>query len=250
MQEFNTEDAARCPEQAQQDEHAMTEDAMHFELFGKAQRFKRLYFDETMMLKLNSFAREVSLQQDWSWEVTPFIWNLMTKLKTDLFAQNECGNEEARARVILSSLHEEPSIFIDNDWFVFATLSHDLVYNIAADAKDTALKFEIPSNVQETCDAIFSSKAGVDRLLSMRVKTTMHVLARLCAESEKNVSKKFGGLVSETFVDVEAFVFEQKDLWITLWMERMDDSDSANDLFNSVRLRAAAKVIREHSTMM
>ena len=32
---------------------------MQFELFGKAQRFKRLYFDETMMLKLNSLAREV-----------------------------------------------------------------------------------------------------------------------------------------------------------------------------------------------
>ena len=31
----------------------------------------------------------------------------------------------------------------------------------------------------------------------------MHVLARLCAESEKNVSKKFGGIVSEMFVDVE-----------------------------------------------
>ena len=38
---------------------------MQIELFGKTQRFKRLYFDEAMMLKLNSFAREVSLQQDW-----------------------------------------------------------------------------------------------------------------------------------------------------------------------------------------
>ena len=58
------------------------------------------------MLKLNSFAREVSLQQDWGWEVTPFIKDLMTKLTTDLFAQNECENEEAKARAILSSLHE------------------------------------------------------------------------------------------------------------------------------------------------
>ena len=62
---------------------------MQFELFGKAQRVKRLYFDETMMLKLNSFAREVSLQQDWGWEVTRFIRDLMTKLTTDLFVQNE-----------------------------------------------------------------------------------------------------------------------------------------------------------------
>ena len=100
--------------------------------------------------------------------------------------------------MILSSLHEELSIFIGNDWFVFATLSRDLEY-IAADAEDTTLKFEIPSNVQDTCDAIFSSNAGVDRFLSMRVKVTMHVLARLCAESEKNVSKKFGDIVSETF---------------------------------------------------
>ena len=38
---------------------------MQCELFGKEQRFKRLSFDETVMLKLNSFAREVSLQQDW-----------------------------------------------------------------------------------------------------------------------------------------------------------------------------------------
>ena len=53
---------------------------MEFELFGKAQRFKRFYFDETMMLKLNSFAREVSLQQDWSWEVAPFIRDLMNKV--------------------------------------------------------------------------------------------------------------------------------------------------------------------------
>ena len=164
------------------------------------------------MLKLNSFAREVSLQQDWGCEVAKFIGDLMTKLTTDLFEQNECQNEEARARAMLSSLHEEFSIFIDNDWFVFAALSRDLVYNIAADAKDTALKFEIPSNVQDTCDAIFSSKAGVDRLLSMRVKITMRVLARLCAESEKNVSMKFGGIVSETFVDVETLVFQQKDL--------------------------------------
>ena len=165
---------------------------MQFELFGKAQRFKRLYFDWTMMLKLNSFDREVSLQHDWSWEVTPFIRDLMTKLTTDLFAQNECENEEANARAILSSLHEELSIFIGNDWFVFATHPRDLVYNIEADAKDTALKFEIPSNLQDTCDAIFSPKAGVDRFLSMRVKITMHVLVRLCAEFEKSVSKKCG----------------------------------------------------------
>ena len=137
----------------------------------------------------------------------------MTKLTTDLFAQNECENEEAKARAIPPSLHEELSIFIDYDWFVFATLSRDLVYNIAADAKDTALKFVISSNVQDTYDAIFSPKAGVDRLLSMRVKITMHVLAPLCAESEKNVSKKFGGIVSETFVDAETCVFQQKDLW-------------------------------------
>ena len=110
--------------------------------------------------------------------------------------------------------------------------------NIAADAKDTALTFEIPSNVQDTCDAIFSSKAGVDRLLSMRVKITMHAFARLCGESEKSVSKKFGGIVSKTFVDVETLVFQQKDLWITLWMECMDDSDHANDILNSVRRRA------------
>ena len=37
----------------------------------------------------------------------------------------------------------------------------------------------------------------------MRVKITMHVLARFCDESEKNVAKKFGGTVSGTFVDVE-----------------------------------------------
>ena len=147
-------------------------------------------------------------------------------------------------------LREGLSIFIDNDRFVFATFSRDLVYNIAADAKDTALKFEIPSNVQDTCDAFFSSRAGVDRFLSMRVKITMRVLARLCAVSEKNVSKKFGGLVSETFVDVETLVFQQKDLWISLWMECMDDSDNANDILNSVRFRAAAKVKREHSTIM
>ena len=149
------------------------------------------------MLKLDSFAREVSVQQDCGWEVTPFIRDLMTKLTTDLCAQNECQNEEAKARSILSSLHEELSIFIDNDWFVFATLSRDLVCNIGAVAKDTALKFGIPSNVQDICDASFSPKAGVDHLLSMRVKVTLHVLARLCAEFEKNVCKKFGCIVSE-----------------------------------------------------
>ena len=61
------------------------------------------------------FAREVSLQQDWGRKVTPFIGELMTKLTTDLFEQNECENGEAKARAILSSLHEELSIFIDND---------------------------------------------------------------------------------------------------------------------------------------
>ena len=60
-----------------------------------------------MMLKLNSFSREVSLQQEWGWEVTPYMWDFMTKRTTDLFAQNDCENEEAKARTILSSLHEE-----------------------------------------------------------------------------------------------------------------------------------------------
>ena len=73
----------------------------------------------------------------------------------------------------------------------------------------------------------------------MRVKITLHVLARFCAESEKNVSRKFSGIVSETFVDVDTLVFQHKDLWITLWMECMDDSDNANDLLNIVRRRAA-----------
>ena len=131
MPEFNTEDAARCPEQAQQVDHAIAGSAIQFKLFGKERRFKRLYFDETMMLKLNSFAREV------------------TKLTTDFCAQYEFQNEEAKARAILSSLHEELSIFIDKDRVVFARLSRDLVYNIAADAKDIALKFEIPSTTQD-----------------------------------------------------------------------------------------------------
>ena len=39
---------------------------------------------------------------------------------------NECENEEAKDRAIFSSPHEELSIFIDNDWFVFATLSRDM----------------------------------------------------------------------------------------------------------------------------
>ena len=130
----------------------------------------------------------------------------------------------------------------DNGWFVFATPSRDLVYNIAADAEDTAVKFEIPSNVRDTCDAILSSRAGVDRLLSMRVKITMHVLARLCAESEKNVFKKFGGIVSETFVDVEALVFKQRDPWIALWTECMDNRDNATDILNSVRRRAPQRL--------
>ena len=124
---------------------------------------------------------------------------------------------KARARTILSSLHEELSIFIDNDTCVFATLSRDVVHKIATDAKETALKFEIPSNFQDTCDAIFSFKAGVDPLLSTRVKITMHVLARLCTESEKNVSMKFGGIVSETFVDVETLVLKRNwQNWIYL----------------------------------
>ena len=112
----------------------------------------------------------------------------MTKLTTDLVAHNECENEEARARLIFSSLHEELTIFIDNDRCVFAALSRDVVHKIAADAKETALKFEIRSNAQDTCDAIFSSKAGVDRLLSKRVKITMRVLARLSAPSPRRVS--------------------------------------------------------------
>ena len=123
---------------------------------------------------------------------------------------------------MLSSLHEEVSIFIDNDWFVFATLSRDLVCNIAADAKDTTLKFEIPSKVQDTCDAIFSPKlAWIAFFLSMRVRITMHVLARLCAEYEKEVSKKFGGIVSKTFVDVSksslCFFFASRILWCGGW---------------------------------
>ena len=64
------------------------------------------------------------------------------------------------------------------------------------------------------------------------------------------MSKKFGGIVSETSADVLTLVFQQKDLWSTLWMECMDDSDNADDFLNSVCLRAAAKVIKEHSTMM
>ena len=43
------------------------------------------------------------------------------------------------------------------------------------------------------------------------------------------MSPTIGGMVSETFVDVETLVFRHKDLWITLWMECMDDSDNAND---------------------
>ena len=140
---------------------------------AKRQRFKRLYFDETLMLELDPFAREVSLQQDWGWEVMPFTRDVMTKLTTDLCGQNECPNERSeKAGAIFSSLHEELSIFIDHGWFVFATLMRDLVYNIA-------LTFETASNVQDICDANFSTKAGVDRFLSMRMKITMNVLARL-----------------------------------------------------------------------
>ena len=45
----------------------------------------------------------------------------------------------------------------------------------------------------------------------------MHVLAHLCAESEKSVSMKFGGIVSETFVDVETLVLKRNwQNWIYL----------------------------------
>ena len=103
----------------------------------------------------------------------------MTKLTTDRCVQTEYQNEEAMARAILSSLHEELSIFIDNDRSVFATISRELVSNIAADGKDTALKTEIPSNVQDNCGAIFIFQSWRESLSLDEI--TMHGLARLCA---------------------------------------------------------------------
>ena len=60
MQEFNTEYAARCLDLVQQDENAMAGGVIEYELLGRAQRCKRLQFDEIVMLTLNSFAREVA----------------------------------------------------------------------------------------------------------------------------------------------------------------------------------------------
>ena len=37
---------------------------IEFELVGRAQRFKKVYFDETLMLKLNTSAREVVLHRN------------------------------------------------------------------------------------------------------------------------------------------------------------------------------------------
>ena len=171
------------------------------------------------MLKLDPFAREVSFQQDLGLRGDAVRQRLDDKTDDGSLSTERVSERRGEGSGDSRFAARELSIFIDNDWFVFATLSRDLVCNIAADAKDTALKFEIPSNVQDTCDSIFCSKACVDHLLSMRVKITLHVFARLCAEFEKNVSKKFGCIVSETCVDVETLVFQQKDLWITLWME-------------------------------
>ena len=50
----------------------------------------------------------------------------------------------------------------------------------------------------------------MDRLQPLRVKITIFVFARLCAESEKSSSQKYGSLGSETFVDVETLVFQHK----------------------------------------
>ena len=80
------------------------------------------------------------------------------------------------------------------------------------------MQFGSPSNVQDTCDDIFTTKAGLDRL-SLTVKITMYLLGRPCPESEKSSSQKYGLAI----VDVETLVFHHKDLWITLWLECMDE---------------------------
>ena len=53
-QDYNTEDAACCPEQAPQDEHAMTGDAVQYELLGKTQHFKS--DAEAQLVHARSFA--------------------------------------------------------------------------------------------------------------------------------------------------------------------------------------------------
>ena len=76
----------------------------------------------------------------------------------------------------------------------------------------------------------------------------MCVLARVCAESEKSSSHKYGSLGSEALVDVETRVSQDEDLWITLWLECMDEHGSVNDVLGNVQRRAASQVVREHST--
>ena len=170
--------------------------------------------------------------------MTPFIRDLMTKLTTDLCAQRECQNEEAEVRPILSSLHAELSIFIHTDLFVFDTLSRNLVYNIAGDAKDTTLKFGTLWNVQDISDAVFllQSWRG-SRFLHEREDHDACPPASLCRVWEERLQ--------EVWPHVETLVFQQKDLWITLWMECMDDSDKRE---TASAVAQQQKVIREQST--
>ena len=64
----------------------------------------------------------------------------------------------------------------------------------------------------------------------------MYLLGRPCPESEKSSSQKYGLAI----VDVETLVFHHKDLWITLWLECVDEGGVVNDVLASVRCRAAS----------
>ncbi|CAK0884001.1 unnamed protein product [Prorocentrum cordatum] len=173
-------------------------DAVHAQ--RRLQKFRMMYHDESLVLRLTSFAKQCNLTTDWGYE----------ELMDRAIAVRDSGGVDSVFEVLFA---DAPAI-VEPEWENFANLCIEFVYEAGVKMKEV---------IQDTIDAIFTNKDGAMRLTRMHYHIALLAVKRRMPETPFIMNKVIDDMTSEVTNSFVALLrrIRTADLYKKAWQAFM-----------------------------
>ena len=181
MNGFNDDDVARTdPSNDVEKGDSAAVDTKAEARLQQAKRFRRLLHDANMMLALSKHAADSKLHLDWGFQAGEAASRIMSTVVVTKELSPDTANPTRKIQLLCDIVHDVFSDTMNPDWFEFAGLTYELVYQPAlmagaatgSEDAGSTVKASLPQCVIDTCDATFCSCYGCERFLGLHVNIT------------------------------------------------------------------------------
>ena len=153
------DDAATTTEAGAADAHTLTK----IQLEQRTRMLKMYLCDESLVLALHTFCKEVDLQSPTGWRMSTHLHAFIAAIKTANHDSSTPGTIGLES--LLPSMLEALSQTFEDVWMAFGLLIQDFIFEAVG-----AGVIDITDEDTETCTAIFPTKEAMHTFLTLRVE--------------------------------------------------------------------------------